>query len=87
MPAHKIVRRARIRDDNSVITQNENSYSLVETPEQAPYLPRQVTEEVRPQAAVTSIAPKSPAPEHTEQTPKTKPAQPAITITDISIVP
>ncbi|NVK74023.1 MAG: Rne/Rng family ribonuclease, partial [Oceanospirillaceae bacterium] len=55
----------RIRDDSTVVTQNENSYNLVETPEQPPYEPRQASENVRPQAAVTSIAPKSPAPEHT----------------------
>ena len=61
----------RIRDDSSVVSQNENSYTLVETPEQPPYEPRQVNEDVRPQAAVTSIAPKAPAPEH-----KTSPAAP-----------
>ncbi|GAB3475804.1 ribonuclease E [Marinomonas epiphytica] len=52
----------RIRDDNSVISQNDNSYNLVETPEQPPYQVRQVSEDVRQQAAVTSIAPKAPAP-------------------------
>ncbi|MEL0613279.1 ribonuclease E [Marinomonas arenicola] len=52
----------RIRDDSSVVSQNENSYSIVETPEQPPYEPRQVNESARPQAAVTSIAPKAPAP-------------------------
>ncbi|REG85763.1 ribonuclease E [Marinomonas pollencensis] len=52
----------RIRDDSSVVSQNENSYSIVETPEQPPYEPRQVNESTRPQAAVTSIAPKAPAP-------------------------
>ncbi|WP_410506465.1 ribonuclease E [Marinomonas sp. GJ51-6] len=56
----------RIRDDSTVVSQNENSYTLVETPEQPPYEPRQTSENVRPQAAVTSIAPKSPAPAHTE---------------------
>lgn len=56
----------RIRDDSTVVSQNENSYTLVETPEQPPYEPRQTSESVRPQAAVTSIAPKSPAPAHTE---------------------
>ncbi|WP_421852154.1 ribonuclease E [Marinomonas sp.] len=55
----------RIRDDSTVVMQNENSYSLVETPEQPPYEPRKANENVRPQAAVTSIAPKAPAPEHT----------------------
>ncbi|UTV97751.1 ribonuclease E [Marinomonas rhizomae] len=55
----------RIRDDSTVVTQNENSYNLVETPEQPPYEPRKANENVRPQAAVTSIAPKAPAPEHT----------------------
>ncbi|WP_409419552.1 ribonuclease E [Marinomonas sp. RS-M-Aa-14] len=55
----------RIRDDSTVITQNENSYTLVETPEQPPYEPRKASENVRAQAAVTSIAPKAPAPEHT----------------------
>ncbi len=54
----------RIRDDSTVITQNENSYTLVEAPEQPPYEPRQTSETVRPQAAVTSIAPKAPAPAH-----------------------
>ncbi|MGO2355331.1 MAG: ribonuclease E [Marinomonas foliarum] len=58
----------RIRDDSTVVTQNENSYSLVETPEQPPYEPRKANENVRPQAAVTSIAPKAPAPEHTAPT-------------------
>nr|WP_236037309.1 ribonuclease E [Marinomonas vulgaris] len=56
----------RIRDDSTVVMQNENSYSLVDTPEQPPYEPRKAADNVRPQAAVTSIAPKSPAPEHTE---------------------
>lgn len=55
----------RIRDDSTVVSQNENSYTLVETPEQPPYEPRQVKENTRPQAAVTSIAPKAPAPAHT----------------------
>nr|WP_306455650.1 ribonuclease E [Marinomonas spartinae] len=59
----------RIRDDSSVVSQNENSYTLVETPEQPPYEPRQVKESARPQAAVTSIAPKSPAPAHTATSP------------------
>ncbi|MBJ7554115.1 ribonuclease E [Marinomonas spartinae] len=59
----------RIRDDSSVVSQNENSYTLVETPEQPPYEPRQVKESARPQAAVTSIAPKSPAPAHTVASP------------------
>nr|WP_207923220.1 ribonuclease E [Marinomonas flavescens] len=54
----------RIRDDSTVAVQHENSYSIVETPEQPPYEPRQVDENARPQAAVTSIAPKSPAPAH-----------------------
>lgn len=53
----------RIRDDSTVVMQNENSYSLVNTPEQPPYEPRKASENVRPQAAVTSIAPKAPAPE------------------------
>ncbi|RNF46981.1 ribonuclease E [Marinomonas hwangdonensis] len=53
----------RIRDDSTVVTQNENSYSLVEAPEQPPYEPRKASENVRPQAAVTSIPPKAPAPE------------------------
>ncbi|MEP2618429.1 MAG: ribonuclease E/G, partial [Marinomonas sp.] len=56
----------RIRDDSTVVSQNENSYTLVEAPEQPDYEPRQTNETVRPQAAVTSIAPKSPAPAHTE---------------------
>jgi len=59
----------RIRDDSTVITQNENSYTLVETPEQPPYEPRKASENVRAQAAVTSIAPKAPAPEHTTPAP------------------
>lgn len=59
----------RIRDDSSVVSQNENSYSIVETPEQPPYEPRQVNESARPQAAVTSIAPKAPAPAHAVATP------------------
>ncbi|MGO3345411.1 MAG: ribonuclease E, partial [Marinomonas sp.] len=54
----------RIRDDSTVAVQHENSYSIVETPEQPPYEPRQVNESTRPQAAVTSIAPKVPAPAH-----------------------
>jgi ribonuclease E len=58
----------RIRDDSTVVSQNENSYSIVEAPEQPPYEPRQANETVRPQAAVTSIAPKAPAPEHTTTT-------------------
>ena len=52
----------RIRDDNSIIAQDDSSYTLVETPEQAPYEPRTAHEHARPQAAVTSIAPASPAP-------------------------
>ncbi|WP_137169812.1 ribonuclease E [Marinomonas sp. FW-1] len=65
----------RIRDDSTVVTQNENSYSLVETPEQPPYEPRKANENVRPQAAVTSIAPKSPAPEHSTPASTPKAAQ------------
>ncbi|MGO2235751.1 MAG: ribonuclease E, partial [Marinomonas sp.] len=68
----------RIRDDSTVVSQNENSYTLVETPEQPPYEPRKANENVRPQAAVTSIAPKAPAPEHTAPaatTPKVVKAQ------------
>jgi len=53
----------RIRDDSTVVTQNENSYSLVEAHEQPPYEPRKASENVRPQAAVTSIQPKATAPE------------------------
>ena len=52
----------RIRDDSSSVVQNENSYTLVETPEQPPYEPRQADQETRPKAAVTSIAPAAPAP-------------------------
>lgn len=59
----------RIRDDNSIISQDDSSYTLVETPEQAPYEPRQVNENTRPQAAVTSIAPASPAPARAEEKP------------------
>ncbi|ETI58049.1 ribonuclease E, partial [Marinomonas profundimaris] len=62
----------RIRDDSTVVTQNDNSYSIVETPEQPPYEPRQANENVRPQAAVTSIAPKAPAPAHSTPTPAAK---------------
>ncbi|WCN13303.1 ribonuclease E [Marinomonas mediterranea] len=57
----------RIRDDNAVITQDDSSYTLVETPDEAPYEPRQAVEQARPQAAVTSIAPKSPAPAPTPE--------------------
>ncbi|MEO9275262.1 ribonuclease E [Marinomonas sp. 5E14-1] len=66
----------RIRDDSTVISQNDNSYTLVETPEQPPYEPRQTSENVRPQAAVTSIAPKSPAPAHTETSAATQSSAP-----------
>lgn len=52
----------RIRDDNAVMEQDDSSYDLVDTPEQPPYEPRQANEQARPQAAVTSIAPASPAP-------------------------
>ncbi len=52
----------RIRDDSSVVLQNENSYTLVETPEQPPYKSRQMNENAHLQAAVTSIAPKVPIP-------------------------
>ncbi|WP_438465588.1 ribonuclease E [Marinomonas sp. PE14-40] len=52
----------RIRDDSSSVVQNENSYTLVETPEQPPYEPRQPDQETRQKAAVTSIAPAAPAP-------------------------
>nr|WP_322783822.1 hypothetical protein [Marinomonas pontica] len=62
----------RIRDDSTVVTQNENSYTLVETPEQPPYEPRKASENVRAQAAVTSIAPKAPAPEHSAPAAKTE---------------
>ena len=73
----------RIRDDSTVVTQNENSYSLVETPEQPPYEPRKANENVRPQAAVTSIAPKAPAPEHsapanTPKAAKKSPSKPSL---------
>nr|WP_233402878.1 ribonuclease E [Marinomonas transparens] len=67
----------RIRDDSTVVSQNENSYTYVETPEQPPYEPRQVNENVRPQAAVTSIAPKAPAPAHTAPTAAHKKAKSA----------
>ncbi|WP_041651251.1 ribonuclease E [Marinomonas posidonica] len=66
----------RIRDDNSVVSQNDTSYTLVETPEQPPYEPRQANEVVRQQAAVTSIAPKAPAPAHTNTPVKSKPSKP-----------
>ena len=56
----------RIRDDSSSVVQNENSYTLVETPEQPPYEPRQPDQETRQKAAVTSIAPAAPAPAPTE---------------------
>ncbi|TPE55499.1 ribonuclease E [Maribrevibacterium harenarium] len=52
----------RIRDDNSIISQDDSSYTLVETPEHPPYEPRQADQKARPQAAVTSIAPAAPAP-------------------------
>jgi len=65
----------RIRDDNSVVSQNDTSYTLVETPEQPPYEPRQANEVVRQQAAVTSIAPKAPAPAHTNAPVKSKPSK------------
>ncbi|TDO96886.1 ribonuclease E [Marinomonas balearica] len=67
----------RIRDDNAVITQDDSSYTLVETPEEAPYEPRQTVEQVRPQAAVTSIAPKSPAPAPTAEPKKAEKAEKA----------
>ncbi|WP_084616495.1 ribonuclease E [Marinomonas sp. S3726] len=56
----------RIRDDSSSVVQNENSYTLVETPEQPPYEPRQPDQETRQKAAVTSIAPAAPAPAPTD---------------------
>ena len=59
----------RIRDDSSSVVQNENSYTLVDTPEQPPYEPRQVDQETRQKAAVTSIAPTAPAPAPTEAKP------------------
>ena len=64
----------RIRDDNAVMEQDDSSYDLVDTPEQPPYEPRQANEQARPQAAVTSIAPASPAPAPTpvEATPTVK---------------
>ena len=64
----------RIRDDNAVMEQDDSSYDLVDTPEQPPYEPRQANEQARPQAAVTSIAPASPAPAPTpvEATPAVK---------------
>ncbi|MGJ8647779.1 MAG: ribonuclease E [Marinomonas colpomeniae] len=70
----------RIRDDSTVVSQNENSYSIVEAPEQPPYEPRQANETVRPQAAVTSIAPKAPAPEHTTTTAATTPTTSSNTV-------
>lgn len=63
----------RIRDDSTVVVQNENSYSLVEAPEQPPYEPRSASENVRPQAAVTSIPPKALAPETTTPVAATNP--------------
>ncbi|WP_452600459.1 ribonuclease E [Rhodanobacter aciditrophus] len=65
----------RIRDDNSVISQDDSSYTLVETPEQPDYEPRQAHEHARPQAAVTSIAPASPAPAPTAPAAKKEPAK------------
>ena len=59
----------RIRDDSSSVVQNENSYTLVETPEQPPYEPRQPDQDTRQKAAVTSIAPAAPAPAPTEAKP------------------
>ncbi|OUR72392.1 ribonuclease E/G, partial [Marinomonas sp. 42_23_T18] len=66
----------RIRDDSSSVVQNENSYTLVETPEQPAYVPRQADQETRPKAAVTSIAPAAPAPTPaaTTASPAAKPA-------------
>ncbi|WP_353668499.1 ribonuclease E [Marinomonas sp. THO17] len=68
----------RIRDDNSVISQNDTSYNLVETPEQPPYEPRQVSETLHQQAAVTSIAPKAPAPAHSASATKAKSTNPSL---------
>ena len=59
----------RIRDDSSSVVQNENSYTLVETPEQPPYEPRKPDQDTRQKAAVTSIAPTAPAPAPTEAKP------------------
>ena len=66
----------RIRDDSSSVVQNENSYTLVETPEQPPYEPRQTDQETRQKAAVTSIAPAAPAPAPSDIKPVSKKAQP-----------
>ncbi|MFT2111315.1 ribonuclease E [Marinomonas sp. 2405UD68-3] len=58
----------RIRDDSTSVLQDDSSYNLVEAPVTPPYEPRQQSEEARPKAVVTSIAPKAPAP--TPEAPK-----------------
>ncbi|MBM6549993.1 ribonuclease E [Marinomonas ostreistagni] len=69
----------RIRDDNAVIEQDDSSYDLVDAPEQPPYEPRQAGEKARPQAAVTSIAPASPAPAPSEvEAPKATEKKPGL---------
>ncbi|WP_428981076.1 ribonuclease E [Marinomonas phaeophyticola] len=60
----------RIRDDSTSVVQDDSSYNLIETPVTPPYEPRQQTEDTRPKAVVTSIAPKAPAP--TIESPKAK---------------
>ena len=65
----------RIRDDSSSVVQNENSYTLVETPEQPPYEPRKPDQDTRPKAAVTSIAPAAPAPTPTPAAAKQAPVK------------
>lgn len=67
----------RIRDDNAVILQDDHSYDLIETPEAEKYELRQVDEKTRPKAAVTSIAPASPAPTPQEPKPKAQKEEPA----------
>ncbi|TBR45055.1 ribonuclease E [Marinomonas agarivorans] len=52
----------RIRDDSTSVVQTEKSYNLVDEPEQAPYEPRQPSEETQAKAVVTSISPANPIP-------------------------
>ncbi|WP_191600156.1 ribonuclease E [Marinomonas algicola] len=70
----------RIRDDSTSVIQDDSSYNLIEAPVTPPYEPRQQTEDTRPKAVVTSIAPKAPAPAAEApkaSTSKTKPANTA----------